>query len=95
MRLLQSLLTACNEDFTSPISNATDASAKQIYVVEFANSSDNSTLSVAGSPAVNKLLNDYNIDTKSVKFVYTSVLNGFAAELSLDEMRKIANDRRV
>ena len=88
-------LTACSEDFTSPISNATDASAKQIYVVEFANSSDNSTLSVAGSPAVNQLLNDYNIDTKSVKFIYTSVLNGFAAELSYDEMRKIANDRRV
>ena len=88
-------LTACSEDFTSPISNATDASEKNIYVVEFANSSDNSTLSVSGSPAVNQLLNDYNIDTKSVKFIYTSVLNGFAAELSYDEMRKIASDRRV
>ncbi len=88
-------LTACSEDFTSPISNASDASEKNIYVVEFANSSDNSTLSVSGSPAVNQLLNDYNINTNSVKFVYTSVLNGFAAELTLDEMRKIANDRRV
>ena len=90
------VLTSCGEEASSPITTDNGANdSKKIYVIEFAPSFGNSTQSTTGEIAVNQLLADLNISTSSVKFIYTSVINGFAAELTLDEMQRVSADKRV
>ena len=88
-------ITACNEELTSPIPTDANQISAQVYIVELKAPVENTIENVAGNPAVNKFLNDYNISTDAVKFIYTSVLNGFAAELSPALVNKIKADPRV
>lgn len=79
---------------TSPVDPIQESSVKSDYIITI-NTDGNAIQSINIDAEVSSILSKHNIDISSVFATYSTVITGFAASLTTEEVKSLLNDKRI